>query len=356
MARFLDERYDWDLMAVQFQVTDSIYHDLDDSDKIRQVLEKVDEFVGDIIALDRDAAVFIVSDHGMGDYRWTFYINSWLAANGYAETTTGDEEYFRDKKVNLKGKDDEYSSLLQTSLGTVMTALSTIGLPPNRIHRLLSSIGLAGMVERLLPEKALLAAQDQTVDYENSTAFQIFYNSLGIHLNLEGREPRGTVAKEQYDDLRSGLIEELSEIRDPDGNLVFDEVLPKEAVYGGKNIEKAPDILLVPRDYRYDVSGSIVEPFRRNPHKNHRPEGLFVTNLDTSESLDEASIYDIAPTVAASLGLPIDTQADGEVLPVVKDHGKRADWSEMTEQYRSTAHETTDREVEERLEDLGYME
>jgi len=356
MARFLDERYDWDLMAVQFQVTDSIFHDLDDRDKIRQVLEKVDEFVGDIVALDQDAAVFIVSDHGMGDYEWTFYINSWLAENGYADTTTGDEEYFRAKKEDLKGKDDEETSLLQTSLGATTTALSTMGFPPNRIHRLLSSVGLAGTVERLLPEEALLAAQDQIVDYENSTAFQIFYNSLGIHLNLEGREPEGTVTEEQYDEVRSELIEELSQVRDPDGNLVFDDVLRKEEVYEGKNIEKAPDILLVPRDYQYDVSGSIVEPFRRNPHKNHKPEGIFVTNLEASEPLDDASIYDVAPTVAASLGLPIDTQADGEVLPVVEDHGKRADWSEMTEQYRTTERKSTDGDVEERLADLGYME
>ncbi|WP_207212763.1 alkaline phosphatase family protein [Halogeometricum borinquense] len=87
MAYFLDNKYDWDLLAVQFQVTDSVFHDLDDRNKIRQVIEKVDEFVGDIIGLGgQDTVVMIVSDHGMGDYDWTFYINSWLNDHGYCET------------------------------------------------------------------------------------------------------------------------------------------------------------------------------------------------------------------------------------------------------------------------------
>jgi len=359
MARFLDERYDWDLLAVQFQVTDSIFHDLNNRNQIRQVLENVDKFVGDIIDLGDDPDVFIASDHGMGDYEWTFYVNSWLAEHGYCKTTTGEEQYFRQAKDELKGEDDTHeSSGVADAIEAVTSALSAVGLSPRRIHRGLGTVGLDKTVERLLPEDALVAAQNQVVNHKNSTAYQLLFNSLGVHLNVEGREPHGQVSSDEYDEAREELINELSQVRDPDGNLVFDDVLHREEVYSGPHLNDAPDIVLVPRDYLYDVSGSIVDTFRRYPHKNHKPEGILISNRDLDIDPDEgASIYDIAPTVAAALGLPVDTETDGEVLgPFEAD--ERVNWDELAGDYRKAADSDsglTD-DVEDRLDDLGYME
>jgi len=359
MARFLDERYDWDLMAVQFQVTDSIFHDLDDRDEIRRVLKKVDQFVGEVINLGDDPTVFVASDHGMGDYEWTFYANSWLAENGYCEITTGEEQYFRQAKDDLKDEgDNEKSTGVASAVKSAAAALSSVGLSPRRIHRVLGVVGLDRTVERLLPEDALVAAQNQIVDHENSVAYQFLFNSLGVHLNVEGQEPNGQVSPDEYDDVREELINELSQVRDPDGNLVFDEVLPREEVYEGPHLEDAPDIVLIPRDYQYDVSGSIVDTFRRYPHKNHKPEGILISNRDLDIDPETgASIYDVAPTVAAALGLPVDTETDGEVLgPFEAD--ERVDWDELAGEYREVADAEsgpTD-DVEDRLADLGYME
>nr|WP_241175488.1 alkaline phosphatase family protein [Natronolimnobius sp. AArcel1] len=360
MARFLDERYDWDLMAVQFQVTDSIFHDLEDRDEIRQVLEAVDKFVGDIIDLGDDPTVFIASDHGMGDYDWTFYINSWLAEQGYCETTTGDAQYFRQQKDALTGAAEdeteaEQSSALETTIKTTANTLSRVGLSPQRIHRGLSTVGLAGTVERLLPEDALVAAQNQVVDHPNSKAFQLYFNSLGVHLNVQGRDPHGQIPQAEYEETRTELIEKLEQVRDPDGELVFDAVQPREAVYEGKHLEDAPDIVLVPRDYRYDVSGSILDTFRRFPHKNHKPEGILLSNRSLGD-LEHAEIYDIAPTVAAVLGIPVDTNTDGRVLLDDVESIERVDWDELADGYVDSQSETDMSSVEDRLADLGYME
>ncbi len=358
MARFLDDRYDWDLMAVQFQVTDSIFHDLNERDKIRQVLEKVDEFVGDIIDLGGDdPTVFIASDHGMGDYEWTFYINSWLAEQGYCETTTGDAQYFRQQKDALKGKPDENdsSSLLTSAIGTTANALSKVGLSPQRVHRGLSTVGLAGTVERLLPEDALVAAQNQVVDHPNSQAFQLYFNSLGIHLNVDGRDPEGQIPQDEYEETRAKLIDKLEEVRDPDGNLVFDAVRPREDVYKGKHLEDAPDIALIPRDYQYDVSGSLLDTFRRYPHKNHKPEGILLSNRELTCD-DRAEIYDVAPTVAAALGIPVDTNTDGEVLLDRIEDIEYADWDNIAKGYVDSKSNADMSNVEDRLADLGYME
>lgn len=357
MAEFLDDRFEWDLMAVQFQVTDSIFHDLDDRDTIREILTKVDEFVGDIIDLgDDDPTVFIVSDHGMGDYDWTFYVNSWLAEHGYCESKEGDPQYFRQQKEGvLKGKDQSEPGLIETAISTGVNTASKVGISPRRVHRTLDTIGIAEYVERILPEDALVAAQNQVVDHPNSEAFQLYFNSLGVHLNVEGRDSEGVVSQNEYEDVRSELMEELSEVRDPDGNLVFDDVRPREDVYEGGHLEDAPDIALFPRDYRYDVSGSILDTFRRYPHKNHKPNGILLTNRSLN-SIDQAQIYDIAPTIAAELGIPIDTRTDGKVLTSQTEEVEEADWDEIAGDYTNTQSDGDTSSVEDRLADLGYME
>lgn len=358
MARLLNEQYDWDLMAVQFQVTDSVFHDLEDRNEIRRVLEAVDSLVGEIINLgNNDPTVIIASDHGMGDYDWTFYANSWLAEEGYCQVTEGKSKYFRQKKSELKVKDsgNENRSAITSGIKGVVSAMLRAGFSPQRVHSALSSIGVAHYIEQLLPDAVLVAAQNQVVDHENSEAFQLYFNSLGIHLNVETRDPSGVIPEYEYEEVRSEIIEKLKLVRDPDGSLVFDEVQPREEVYQGRHLEDAPDIILTPRDYRYDVSGSILDTFRRNPHKNHKPEGILFSNK--SLNIDgQAEIYDIAPTVAAALGFPVDAQTDGTVLFDVEDSQPTQNWDELSGEYMTSEGETDTQSVEDRLADLGYME
>ena len=381
MARLLDARYDWDLLAVQFQVTDSVFHDLEDREEIEAVLQQVDGYVDDVTDLAPDATVFVVSDHGMGDYEWTFYMNTWLADHDYCRVTAGEAAYFRERKSDLLATNGENAtpdgsdtSVGGRLVGRTADALAALGLPPERIHRGLSTVGLAEVVERVLPEETLLAAQRRTVDWAHSGAFQLYFNSLGIHINRddsndsveekEGHEVawNGTDGdwEHDYETFRNRLIADLRAITDPDGNRVFEDVKPREAVYEGANVDMAPDVLVFPREYAYDVSGSIATTFRSNPHKNHEPDGLFVTDrpLELGTELTHASIYDVAPTVAACLGIPIDTDTDGEMLPILDRDCELDDraWSDFADSYRTVETERSSGDVEARLADLGYME
>jgi predicted AlkP superfamily phosphohydrolase/phosphomutase len=362
VATLLDERYDWDLLAVQFQVTDSVFHDLEDRDAIHRVLERVDTYVEDVLALsDDDPTVFVVSDHGMGDYEWKFYVNSWLADRGYCRLTEGAPDYFRARKDQLKGQtetEEDGPTLLARSVNGVVAALSRVGVTPRDVHRTLKHLNFDGPVERLLPAEAVADVQNQTVDWPRSQAYQILFNSLGLHLNVAGREPSGTVPRDEYDDFRDELIAELSAVTDPDGANVFDRVLPREEVYHGSNVERAPDVVLVPRDYEYDVSGSIVDTYQRKTHKNHKPDGVFFTNRRPSRGadFDRASIYDVAPTVAACLGIPVDAATDGHVLPVATSE-REEPWQAVTESVSLGGEGAdTDETVEDHLRQLGYME
>jgi len=400
MTRLLDERYDWDFLAVQFQVTDSVFHALDDQEKIRRVLVKVDEFADDIITLaDDDAHVFIVSDHGMGDYSWTFYVNSWLADNGYCETTQGKMQYFPQIKSKLKASkgdgrganttkgdterggigrnrtDGTELSWTARLVSSVTDAFSVVGLTPRRIHRALDTVGLAEIVEMLIPQEILLEAQNETVDVRNSTAFQLLFNSFGVHLNVEGRETAGRIPQDQYDSVRDELMSELASIRDPSGNRAFEAVRPREEVYTGENIHRAPDIILIPTDYQCDVSGTLMDTWRRNRHKNHKPEGILVSNreleidrqrcgretddgpLEQRHVTDTAaSIYDVAPTIASALGLSADSKADGRILPPFSQPSETEDWDEIGRDYMTGERLTAPSDVESRLADLGYLD
>jgi predicted AlkP superfamily phosphohydrolase/phosphomutase len=345
-------------MAVQFQVTDSVFHDLEDRDDIRQVLEEVDRFVGDIIKLGgNDSTVLVASDHGMGDYDWTFYINSWLAQNDYCQVTEGESQYFRQQKSALKGskESEKRETAAEMFVKTIAESLSRVGLSPQRIHSGLSAVGAAKIVEHLLPSDALVAAQNQVVDYQNSCAFQIYFNSLGVHLNVKGQHPSGVIEREDYEAVRSQLIEELKQVRDPEGELVFDDVQPREEVYHGRNLKHAPDVILTPRDFRYDVSGSILDIFRKNSHKNHKPEGILLSNRPLNVG-NSAEIYDVAPTVAAALGISVDAQTDGTVLLDTEERRNRRDWDKLAGKFRRRETETDTQSVEDRLADLGYME
>ncbi|WP_321112075.1 hypothetical protein [Halorussus salinisoli] len=130
---------------------------------------------------------------------------------------------------------------------------------------------------------------------------------------------------------------------------------PREEVYEGKHLEDAPDIVLFPREYRYDVSGSILDTFRKYPHKNHKPNGILISNRPLDE-VTHPKIYDIAPTVAAELGIPVDSNTDGRVLTNTDEEVEREDWDTLAGDYICTQSQQDTSSVEDRLADLGYME
>jgi hypothetical protein len=74
--------------------------------------------------------------------------------------------------------------------------------------------------------------------------------------------------------------------------------------------------------------------------------------VDAAADLSDADLFDVAPTILATMGLPAGDRMDGEVLPAVESVGtERYPAFDAGEQKR-----TDDDEVDERLADLGYLE
>jgi len=355
----LVSRYDPAFGFVQFQQTDTVFHKRpDDFDAVRQVYEEVDGQVGAILETATPETVIIASDHGMGRYeKQTFRVNQFLADNDYLTVKRGGEgnpSWVVVREEDLREGDSGANSDPE-HIARLMALSARVGLTTDRIAAALDAVGLRGWVRKYVPPSVSRAGTKQ-VDFPASKAYLRDSIELGIRLNLDGREPDGVVPESDYEPLRTELIEQLRAVETPAGEPVFKEVVRREEYFHGPAAAEAVDIVTVPATFDIQLStrldgnqfGPLEEPW------NHKREGIFAaTGPEISDgSFDDAHLFDVAPTVLATLGLPYDETMDGEPLPIVPDHGTRS----YPDRDHGQRVQTDDADVEQRLADLGYIE
>ncbi|WP_049999156.1 alkaline phosphatase family protein [Halococcus sediminicola] len=357
--RYLAERFSPEFGFVQFQTTDTVFHECPgDFAALQAVYEAVDEQIGEIIDVCDPDTIVVASDHGIGKYSgYDVRVNSLLRDEGYVETARGggmpswdvlrDEQFFDDE-----GSESGTDALLERAMG----GLARVGITSQRLNGALERLGLAEFVVAHAP-KAMVRAGTERVDFPASTAYARSHIECGVRLNVAGRDPEGVVPADEYEEVRETLIDLLAALETPDGKPAFDDVAPREDYFHGPEADRAVDIVLVPRAFdqflstqlRGETFGPPTEPY------NHKRDGMVAATgagIDSDGSLADAHLFDVAPTVLASLGLPHGEHMDGEVLDIVDSAGERA-----YPDYDGRARETTDEQaVEERLSDLGYME
>lgn len=208
-------------------------------------------------------------------------------------------------------------------------------------------------VTRALVEAGLLAYTWDAekgcyvVDWERTKAFP-FSEPAYVWVNLEGREARGVVSEDEYEDVRDAIIEALWSITDPDtGEPVMRAVVRKEAV--GPicgNGERVGDVVYFPRGgyglydgqlsdlYHDEVSAEDmaapqVRPARTvwgyhagawpteqiGPFQDGAVLIMAGAGIAATGWMDKpARLVDVAPTAARLLGLRRPAQAEGRVL------------------------------------------
>jgi predicted AlkP superfamily phosphohydrolase/phosphomutase len=357
--RYLSERFDPDFGFVEFQTTDTVFHECDgDFSAVQAVYEAVDEQVGKILDSCDPATVVLASDHGIGEYEgYDIRVNTLLRESGFLETAQGGAgmpswDVIRDEQFFDGGSESDGSALLERA----MREAARVGITSQRLNAVLSRLGLAEFVVSHVP-KGMIRAGTEQVDFAASTAYARSHIECGIRLNVDGRDPDGVVSPEEYDAVREELIDLFSALETPDGTPAFDDVAPREAYFHGPYAEEAVDIVLVPREFdqflstqlREETFGPPTEPY------NHKRDGLIAAagdGIDADVSFADAQLFDVAPTVLASLGLPRGEHMDGEVLPMVDPAGEQV-YPEPDERRREA---TDEQAVEDRLTDLGYLE
>lgn len=334
MARWLLDRQPWDAFALYFGETDTASHHLyslhdpasprhprhaHDTDGLTRVYRAVDAAVAELSrCAGPETELTIVSDHGSGGSSdVVLYLNRALADAGLLRFRS------RDAASGWTG------AAKDLALG---------GLSPRVRERL---FGLWG---RRLPGWLESRARFGAVDMERTRVFSEELNYFpSLSFNLRGREPRGTVDPRDRGALTEEVREVLLALRDPEnGQRVVEAVLPREELYRGPYVGRAPDLVLrlaLREGYSYNLAPSAAAPtgggaFRRLTEAEylgrkgrsmpgaHRPRGFFLAHGPgvATRGEVEAGIADASATLLARVGFAAPPEARGRVLWELMKH------------------------------------
>jgi predicted AlkP superfamily phosphohydrolase/phosphomutase len=209
------------------------------------------------------------------------------------------------------------------------------GLVPPELRRAVSRC-LPPMVQHRLSMKWANA----DIDWERTRAFCIpNANEAFVRINLDGREPRGKVAKgEEYLELVARLKLRLGELVNPDTGVIGPEdVIHVEDVFQGPRRGDLPDVIVtwnpaarVLARLESEACGRIslragheTAPYYTG---NHRPSAFALARgpgVAAGAQLAGAHVVDVAPTVAALLGREPAPHLEGRVLEELLGSGAR---------------------------------
>jgi predicted AlkP superfamily phosphohydrolase/phosphomutase len=323
--RYLMEQYDWDVFATHYWGTDRFQHELwhllDESHpffnrkehdahitRINDYWHTVDSTLGELFdAVDRDASVYIGSDHGFGPIKKFLCFNVWLIEQGWLVLK-------RDAMTRFK------------------RALFRLGLTPDLAYRSAMKMGLAhlrlsvGVSNRStlmrLANSLMLSLDD--VDWTRTVAFSKG-NYGQIYINLKGREANGIIEPgADYERVMGEIIAKLGALKEPDSEEpLIGPIWRREDLYTGPHINESPDIQFLPRDMSNKPLGTLdltsnkfITPVYGNSG-DHRMHGIMLgrgPELKREATVTGARIIDYAPTILHSFGVEIPSDMDGRVL------------------------------------------
>ena len=215
----------------------------------------VDERVGELLALlPEDCVVFVVSDHGARRMEGGICVNEWLVTRGDLTLRT--------------------------------------------------------------PPAAPTPFDRCEVDWSRTRVWSDGGYYARIFLNVQGREPQGIIAPEEYDRVRDELITAIEKITDPEGRPLGSRAYRPEELYRSVR-GTAPDLIAYFGDLAWRSVGTVgtgsMYTFDNDTgpdEANHDWDGIFALNDVGRAALGLApgrreglSLYDVGPTVLDLYGL-----------------------------------------------------
>lgn len=360
----LFEEADWDFFMLVLTSTDDIghffWHYIDEKhpmfkeSKLKNVLleeyKEFDRILGEFLErLSRGDLLLVVSDHGFGPCHKYILINQFLAAKGFLKFKT-------EKKRVVAPKKEWVIHLMDKLFGRDRVKEIVLKLKSNFIGKHLLKLAFA------LPSSNVSTSN---IDWENTKAY--CWSEGKLYINLKGREPKGIVEKEQYEEVRERLIECLMQLKD-EGKRAIKAVYKKEEIYSGKALEDAPDLLIVPEE-KYYIPGIYMERFIQNtffdnkPRKTgiHRPYGVFLAygeEQEIKQKSDTIKIVDVFPTVLAFFGFKAPKQCDGKqilIIPQKAEKKIKEAVKKKTGIKKTDLKETEAQKIKKQLRGLGYL-
>ena len=278
VARRLLESQRWDFFMMVEMGTDRIHHAfwsyMDSTHPryepanafegvIREYYRYVDRQVGELVAiLPLDTVVLVVSDHGAKRLEGGICFNEWLIREGY---------------LTLK------------KYPTCPTPIESV-----------------------------------EIDWLRTTAWGDGGYYGRVFLNVRGREPHGIVAREDYEEVRDGLVEQIARITDSHGRNIGSRAYRPEELYRNVN-GIAPDLIVYFGDLDWRSIGSVgyssIYSFENDTgpdEANHDWEGIFIMQGPRIvPQRSHYSIYDVGPTILNLFDLEGTPGGVGRSMPLV---------------------------------------
>jgi predicted AlkP superfamily phosphohydrolase/phosphomutase len=161
------------------------------------------------------------------------------------------------------------------------------------------------------------------VDWSRTTAWADGGYYARVFLNVAGREPEGRVAPADYESVRDELRAALAAVPDHEGRPMGNQAFRPEDLYPEVN-GVAPDLIVYLGALRWRSVGTLglgtgLYTFENDTgpdDANHAPTGVFALSGPgvAPGPVDDLSIYDVAPTAQALLGLRATRGQTGRVL------------------------------------------
>jgi predicted AlkP superfamily phosphohydrolase/phosphomutase len=363
LLHYLIEQEAWDFFMVVFTITDNMAHVFwtyidpahpnyyrAEAAVYREAFfhgyELCDQLLGELMEkAGPETTTLVVSDHGFGSVRPRQYIFQRLLEGGY---------------ITLKG-----ASGLSVKAWGLKTAVTTYnrfpalrewvkGMRPDSLDSLKQTLTQTGIMP-----------SGKSLDFSKT---RIIPTSFGLNLwvNEGERFATGAVATAE----KEPFLQELSQFLLADRDKTTDEpIIAKtylgKSLYHGPFTGKGPDLVIEHSNFFRPYA----ETHPRNPYTEggHTPDGIFLAHGPAIQptQLENASLIDLAPTVLHLLGQPIPPDMDGRVLTTILTADYLANHpvqsgiepaqkpiSPATQTYT----EAEEREVNEQLRQLGYVE
>ncbi|MGH2933645.1 MAG: alkaline phosphatase family protein, partial [Gaiellaceae bacterium] len=277
LAEHLLETRPWQLFALVEMGTDRMHHgfwkhmDAEHrkhepgnpyADAIPTYYEYLDGLIGELLAhADEETLVLVVSDHGAKRLEGGIRVNEWLRREGL---------------------------------------LATVKEPDG-----------------------VCSPRDVGIDWSHTTAWGEGGYYARVFLNVEGREPEGTVPAADYEAVRDDLARRLEAIPGDDGRPLATRAYRPEELYDSVQ-GVAPDLIVIFGDLLWRSVGTIggdegVHTFENDTgpdDANHAQDGLWIAAGAgvSARGTRDAHLLDVAPTVLELLGLAMPEDMRGRSL------------------------------------------